>query len=126
MPDEKKLRELVNLSMSLAERGDFEGLIKVSNEIITYAPETLQSFPFPLENRAMSYMELATSDANNLSNKQIKQWLLQAKDDLTKVIEIYDNMDRDLYTNVHARERHVHCKNVLGEIKLRLTSIKTD
>ncbi len=124
MPDEKKLRELVNLSMSLAERGDLEGLIKVSNEIISCAPEILQSFPLPLENRAMCYMELATSDANNISNKQIKQWLLQAKDDLNKVIEIYDNMDRDLYINVHARERHVHCKNVLDEINLRLTLIK--
>ncbi len=89
MPDEKKFRELVNLAMALAERGDFEGSIKVSNEIIAYAPDAIPLFPYPLENRAICYMEIMASDTN-LSSKQIRQWLLQSKDDLTKAIEYYN------------------------------------
>lgn len=122
MPDEKKFRELVSLSMTLVERGDFEGSIKVTNELIAYAPAAIPLFPMPLENRAGCYMQIIELGKNLPSRKQVRQWLLQSKDDLTTAIKHYKNMPVELYQNIHGKEKLSHCNYVLGEVELLLAT----
>lgn len=117
MPDAKKIQKLFNQSVELAESEDFDGAIKILNDLIAYAP-----IPDAHRNRARCYTELIRSGKELPPEKQIRQWLFHAKDDLTEAIRIYKEMPANAYSKNHGDEMLSDCYHERGEIKMMLAT----
>lgn len=117
MVDSRKVKELFDRSVELAKQDNYEGAIKVLSDLIAYFP-----LPDAYRNRAMCYKDLIESGRNSPSEQQIRQWLLQAKDDLSKAIELYKDMPSDVYRQTHGDETVSFCYDERGEIKLMLAT----
>ena len=115
--DKRKIQELFNRSNELVERKDFEGAIKVLNEVIAYFP-----VPAVYRNRAMCHKELFASSTSHTSEQQIRQWLFQARDDFSKAIELYKDMPSDSYRQTDGDENVSFCYHERGEIKMLLAT----
>lgn len=115
MTDPKKAKELFSHSVTLAERGDFEGAIKVLNEVIDLFP-----FAVAYRNRALCYKELIESDESTTPERQIRQWLFQMKDDLTRAINEYRDLPSDAYRKIDGDEVVSECFAERGKTKMLL------
>jgi tetratricopeptide (TPR) repeat protein len=117
MTDPRRAQELFNRSVALAQREDFEGAIKVLNEVIDSLP-----IGVAYRNRALCRKELISSGKNSPSEQQIRQWLFQMIDDFTKAVEDYKGLPSDAYRKIGGDEVVSECYAERGETKMLLAT----